>query len=400
MRGLRLLAVLCAVAGSLAIAAGASADEGNGRAKGRSKAVCTDAGLDLAHCDAHVATDEAGTPLVGPTPDPIALTPVDFQSAYKLPSSTAGFGQTIAIVDAFEYPTAESDLNTFSAQYGLPACTTGNGCFRKVNQDGGTNVRKYRADGGWSLEGALDLQTAHGICPNCNLVYVEARTNSFANLMTAVDTAARLGANVISNSYGGSEFSLETSSSYDGHYNHPGVAVTVSSGDSGFGNEFPASSRYVTAVGGTFLQRNGSARGWNETAWNGAGSGCSAYETKPAWQTAATQCARRAVADVAADADPASGASIYDSTPYQGSTGWWRVGGTSLAAPLVGAVYALAGNASASSYPATYAWSNPGSLFDITSGSNGTCAPALWCNAGTGWDGPTGLGTPNGTGGF
>jgi subtilase family serine protease len=399
-RGLRLLVALSALALSLAVVAGAGARDGNGRGRGHYKSVCTEAATDVAHCNAQVATDDAAIPLVGPTPDPVALTPADFQSAYKLPSSVAGAGQTIAIVDAFDYPTAEADLATFSKQYALPACTTANGCFRKVNQSGGTNLRGYRADGGWSLEGALDLQTAHGICPNCKLIYVEAKTNSFANLSAAVDAAAALGANVISNSYGGAEFSSETSTTYDGHYNHPGVAITVSSGDSGYAVEYPAASRYVTAVGGTYLQRDSSPRGWAETAWSGAGSGCSAFEPKPAWQSAATLCARRAVADVAADADPASGASIYDSTPYNNSTGWWRVGGTSLASPLVAGVYALAGNAKAASYPVTYPWSNPNGLFDITGGSNGTCPTSAWCNAGPGWDGPTGLGSPNGTAGF
>jgi subtilase family serine protease len=396
MRVLRLIVALCAA--SVPFLLGSTAGAVNGHANAR--AVCPGPAFDAAHCHAWVATDANARPLVGPTPDPVALTPQDFQSAYKLPSSTNGVGQTIAIVDAFDYPTAEADLNTFSRQYGLPPCTTANGCFRKVNQTGGTNLKRYRTDGGWALEGALDLQTAHGICPNCKILYVEALTNSFANLSTAVDTAASLGANVISNSYGGTEFSSETTSTYDGHYNHPGIAVTVSSGDNGYGAEYPAASRYVTAVGGTLLKRDSSARGWAETAWDGAGSGCSAYELKPAWQTTATGCARRAIADVAADADPASGASIYDSTAYNGSTGWWRVGGTSLAAPLIGGVYALAGNSSATTYPAAYPWSNASSLFDITSGSNGTCPTSAWCNAGAGWDGPTGLGTPNGVGGF
>jgi subtilase family serine protease len=362
-------------------------------------AVCPGPQNDAAACHARIATDAHGNPLVGPAPDPTALRPQDFVSAYNLPSATNGAGQTIAIVDAYDDPTAESDLGVFSAQYGLPPCTTGNGCFKKVNQNGSTNGLP-RANGDWALEIALDVETAHGICPNCKILLVEAKNNQFGSLGSGVDTAARLGANVISNSYGGSEFSLETSSSYDGHFNHPGVAITVSSGDNGYGSEYPASSRYVTAVGGTFLQRDASARGWAETAWSGAGSGCSAYEAAPTWQSG-TLCARRAVADVSADADPASGASIYDSTPYNGQSGWWRVGGTSLAAPLVGAVYALAQHPLGSiDYPVKHAWANRGSLFDIVSGSNGTCTTPTWCTAGAGWDGPTGLGTPNGIGAF
>jgi len=268
-----------------------------------------------------------------------------------------------------------------------------------VNQNGkrGNYPRK---NSGWALEITLDVQTAHGICPNCRILLVEAKTNSFTNLATAEDTAARLGADVISNSYGGSEFSTETSSTYDGHFNHPGVAITVSSGDNGFGVEYPAASQFVTAVGGTTLTADSSARGWHETAWDGAGSGCSSFEPRPSWQTSATLCGRRAVADVAADADPASGASIYDSTSYNGQTGWFQVGGTSLAAPLVAGVYALAGNSGSTSYPVSYAWANPGALFDVTSGSNGSCSTSAWCSARTGWDGPTGLGTPNGIGAF
>lgn len=396
MGSLRTLVALLALSAPLAIvslAAGA-----NGHANYH--AVCPAPAFDAAACHAQVVTDRNGNPDASSTPRPTALTPADFQSAYNLPSSTAGAGQTIAIVDAFHYPTAESDLNTFSQQYGLPACTTANGCFRQVNQTGGTNFRSYRTDSGWALEAALDIETAHGICPNCKILFVEAKTNSFANLSAAVDRAALLGANVISNSYGAGEFSSETSSSYDGHYNHPGVAVTVSSGDNGFAVEYPAASQYVTAVGGTTLARDGSPRGWSETAWNGAGSGCSAYEPKPSWQSGATLCSARAVADVAADADPSSGASIYDSTPYQGGTGWYQIGGTSLSAPLIGGVYALAGNASSTSYPVSLPWAHASSLFDVTAGSNGSCSPSVWCTAGSGWDGPTGLGTPNGVGAF
>jgi subtilase family serine protease len=383
----------------LAAAVIASAFAGGSAAKDKVKAkdVCTLSAEDEAACHAKVVTDDAGTPLASTSPT--GLTPQDFWSAYNLPYSTGGAGQTIAIVDAFDYPTAENDLNVFSAQFGLPACTTANGCFRLVNQDGGSNVRKYRTNSGWALEAALDLQTAHAICPSCRILFVETQTNSFANLSTGVNTAAALGANAISNSYGGSEFSQETSTTYGGAYNHPGIAITVSSGDSGFGVEFPAASPYVTAVGGTTLTRSGTVRGWTETAWDGAGSGCSAYVARPSWQTSATACSRRAVADVSADADPASGTSVYDTTAYQGQTGWFKVGGTSLAAPLIAGVYGLAGDAAGTSYPVSRAWTSPGSFNDVTSGSNGTCG-APQCSAGAGWDGPTGWGTPWGTAGF
>src|SRR6266567_3321454 len=389
MRALRRLAALLVASAPLLLASTGQAvnDHANYRA------VCPGAEVDSARCHADVVTDEHGNP--NATTSPTGLGPQDFWSAYNLPATTAGAGQTVAIVDAYDYATAENDLNVFSSQYGLPACTTANGCFSKVNQNGGSNVRRYRSSSGWALEAALDIETAHGVCPSCKIVLVEAQSNSFANLSTAEDTAASLG-NVISNSYGGSEFSSETSSSYDGHFNHPGIAITVSSGDGGYGVEYPAASQYVTAVGGTTLNINSSNQRTSETVWSGAGSGCSAYEPKPSWQTD-SGCAHRTVADVSADADPNTGASVYDTTRYQGQSGWFQVGGTSISAPLIGAVYALGtSNVTYGSYP----YAHTSSLFDVTFGSNGSCSPSYLCTAGSGYDGPTGLGTPNGTGGF
>jgi subtilase family serine protease len=322
---------------------------------------------------------------------PSGLGPSDLQSAYKLPSSTAGSGQTVAIVDAYNDPTAEADLGVYRSQYGLSACTTANGCFKKVDQNGGTSYPK--TDGGWAQEISLDLDMVSAVCPKCKIVLVEAKSASFADLGAAENTAARL-ANVVSNSYGGSDAS---DSSYGSYYNHPGVAITVSSGDSGYGVEYPASSRYVTAVGGTSLKKASNSRGWTETAWSGAGSGCSTYNTALSGQAGAgTGCSKRAVADVSAVADPATGVAVYDSTAYQGQSGWMVFGGTSVAAPVVAGVYGLAGNAA--SVNNNYPYSHSGSLFDVTAGSNGSCPTSQWCNARTGWDGPTGLGTPNGTG--
>jgi subtilase family serine protease len=320
---------------------------------------------------------------------PSGYGPADLQAAYALPSSTAGAGQTVAIVDAFDDPTAESDLAQYRSFYGLPACTTANGCFRKVNQSGGT-LPMPPPEPDWSLEISLDLDMVSAVCPNCHILLVESNTNLNTDLYTAEDTAARLGANAISNSYGGGESSSETSQ--DVHFNHPGVAITASSGDDGYGVSYPAASRYLTAVGGTSLTRGGGTRGWTESAWSGAGSGCSAYEPKPAWQTD-SGCSRRTVADVSAVADPNTGVAVL----FAGQ--WFTVGGTSASSPIVASVYALAGNASsvnAGSYP----YSHAGSLFDIATGSNGTCSPAYLCTGVGGYDGPTGLGTPNGTGGF
>jgi subtilase family serine protease len=323
---------------------------------------------------------------------PSGLSPANLQSAYKLPSSTAGTGQTVAIVDAYNAPNAEADLGVYRSQYGLSACTTANGCFKKVDQKGGTSYPK--TDPGWAQEISLDLDMVSAVCPNCKIVLVEATTNNFGDLGAAVNTAAGL-ADVISNSYGGSDASDTT---YGAFYNHPGKAITVSTGDAGYGVEYPASSRYVTAVGGTSLRTSTSTRGWTETAWSGAGSGCSKYNTALSGQSALTGCAKRAVADVSAVADPATGVAVYDSTPYQGQSGWLVFGGTSVSAPVIAGVYGLAANAA--SVTNTYPYAHTGSLFDVTSGSNGTCTTAKWCKAGTGWDGPTGLGTPNGVGAF
>lgn len=283
----------------------------------------------------------------------------------------------------------------YSSQYGLPVCTTANGCFKKVNQRGGTSYP--RKDAGWSLEISLDVEIVHAICPKCKILLVEADSNSFANLLSAEDYA-KAHADVVSNSWGGGEFSSETTSAYDGHFNAPGTPITFSSGDSGYGVEYPAASQYVTAVGGTTLKLTSTNARSSETVWSGAGSGCSAYEAKPLWQKD-SGCIRRTVADVAADADPNTGAAVYDSVRYQGRSGWFQVGGTSLASPIIAAVYALAGNGS-STMDGSYPYSHTSSLFDVTSGSNGNCGGSYLCTGKTGYDGPTGNGTPKGTGAF
>jgi len=356
------------------------------------------AGEGSARCHAHVVTDAKGNPHV--TQSVITgYGPLQFQTAYGVATSSSGVwawnGQTIAIVDAYDDPRAESDLNTYSQAFGLPACTTANGCFKKVNQTGGT---KYpRANQGWALEISLDVQAAHALCPLCKILLVEANSNSFANLLKAEDYATTH-ANVVSNSWGSNEFSSETSPIYDGHFDRPGVAITVSSGDNGFGVSYPAASRYVTAVGGTTLTLNPDNTRASETAWSGAGSGCSAFEAKPSWQVD-TGCANRSVADVSADADPATGAAVYDSYGYLGQSGWFQVGGTSLAAPLIASVYALAGNAASTLY-GSFPYAHTASLFDIVSGNNGVCGGSYLCTAGVAYDGPTGLGTPNGAWAF
>jgi subtilase family serine protease len=358
-----------------------------------SRPVCPGpASFGTARCHSHVTTDMNGNPKVAGTPS--GYGPVQFRTAYSLPAS-ASTPQTIGIVDAYDDPNIESDLAVYSSTYGLPSCTTANGCFKKVDQTGGTNYP--RKDAGWSLEISLDVEIAHALCPNCSILLVEAKSNSFANLIAAEDYA-KANANVVSNSWGGSEFSSETTSTYDGHFNVPGKPITFSSGDSGYGVEYPAASQYVTAVGGTTLTLNGNNTRNSETVWSGAGSGCSAYEPKPTWQKD-TGCIRRTVADVAADADPNTGAAIYDTVRYQGQLGWFQVGGTSLSSPIIAAVYALAGNG-ANTIDGSYPYSHLSGLFDVISGSNGSCGGSYLCTGKAGYDGPTGNGTPNGTSAF
>jgi len=353
------------------------------------KKVCGDTAVGFAHCNSRVVTDAKGKPVTQQTPR--GYGPADLQAAYALPSAGAGAGKTIAIVDAFDAPTAASDLNTYRSTFRLPACTTANGCFRKVNQSGNASPLP-RADGGWAQEISLDLDMASATCPNCKILLVEANSNAFTDLAAAEDTAARLGATVISNSYGGSEFAQETTATYNSHFNHPGIPITVSSGDAGYGVEFPAASQYVTAVGGTSLTKSGSA--FSERAWSGAGSGCSAFVAKPSWQHD-SGCSRRTVADVSAVADPNTGVAVYDSYRYQGAAGWMVFGGTSASAPIIAGAFALGGGTSPSK-----PYGNTAALHDVTSGSNGSCSVAYLCTTGTGFDGPTGLGTPNGVAAF
>ncbi len=375
-----------------------------------SRASCSSAAAGFARCHSLVSSIVRGNANSNPN---AGYTAQDLQRAYNL-SQVLGNGanETVAIVDAYDNPRAVSDLSTYRRTFGLGACTTPSPAATGCTFSNGATIRKVAQDGsqrypsgnvGWGQEISLDVDMVSAICPRCNILLVEATTNSIANLGAAVTTAANMGANAISNSYGASEFSGETAA--DGNYNHPGVAVTASTGDSGYGVQWPAASPYVTAVGGTSLKRATSARGFVETAWSGAGSGCSAYEARPSWQSIATiaaVCGKRAVADVSAVADPNTGVSVYDTYAsfLFGQSGWLVFGGTSVASPIIASVYALAGNpATAPSQP--YLQPAP-TLNDVVSGSNAGlvgCGTAL-CTAGAGWDGPTGLGSPNGIGAF
>ncbi|MFB7223718.1 carboxypeptidase regulatory-like domain-containing protein [Streptomyces sp. NPDC056227] len=323
--------------------------------------------------------------------------PADLQSAYNLPAD-GGAGQTVAIVDAYDDPTAEADLAVYRAQFGLPECTTANGCLTKVDQRGGTD---YPApDAGWAGEISLDLDMVSAIAPNAHILLVEADSNGMDDLGASVNEAVALGAKYVSNSYGSDYASGEgedpsETAFDDAYYNHPGVVITASSGDDGHGTSYPAASPYVTSVGGTSLvPDSGTSRGWSESAWAGAGSGCSSVEPKPAFQED-TGCANRSISDVSAVADPVTGVAVYQT--YGGRVaGWNSFGGTSASAPIIASVYAAAGAPVAGSYPNAYPYAAKAGLNDVTSGSNGTCSPDYLCTGATGYDGPTGLGTPDG----
>jgi subtilase family serine protease len=314
-----------------------------------------------------VVTDSAGQPLV--TPAPAGLGPSQIKQAYNFPTgSTAGLAKTIAIVDAQDDPTAEADLAAFDAQYGLPACTTANGCFTKVSQTG--TSRLPRPDAGWALEISLDVQWAHAVAPGAKILLVEASSASFANLLAAEDYA-RTHAQYVSNSWGAPEFFFE--SAYDSHFSQAGVSFFVAAGDSGATPEYPSASPNVVSVGGTTLTLNTDGSVASETGWSGGGGGCSRYETRPAAQASLAGIAnagcgtRRATPDVSLDADPNSGVAVYDTTSYQGVAGWFVVGGTSASTPMWAARSADSGALvnSAAVYGTTITYR------DITVGNNG-----------------------------
>jgi len=357
-------------------------------------------------CDAIRQTDPAPPSLapnvtgsgVAPAVIPSGYGPADLRSAYNLTGSGSP-AMTVAIVDAYDDPSAESDLAAYRSTYGLPPCTVGNGCFRKVNQSGNASPLPP-PDAGWAGEISLDLDMVSAICPGCRILLLEGQDASIASLGTAVNTAVGMGARFVSNSYGAPE--TGSANSYDAsYYNHPGVVITASSGDGGYGVSYPASGTGVTAVGGTSLRRSSGPRGWAETAWSGAGSGCSGSVPQPRFQAGLTTgCAKRAEADVAAVSDPQTGVAVYQSyTSSTTSPGWQVYGGTSAAAPIIASIYALAGNPGPTDSPNAYPYAHTLDLFDVTTGNNGVCGAPL-CAAGPGYDGPTGLGTPNGTGAF
>jgi hypothetical protein len=435
------------------------------------------------------------SPLAAPSPanGEVGYTPKELHTAYELPTTAPSSpSQTIALVDAYNDPTAAEDLKTYSKEFGLPEC--GIGCFTQYNENGNSEAanlpfpkttseletarksknseQKLKAERaeGWGLEISLDIETAHAICQNCNIALVEASSESDNNLETAESAAANLGATEISNSWGSPEcFEAGVCVPSTQAFNHPGIVITASTGDDGYLNwavrssaergfaSYPATSPDVVAVGGTRLELNGSGAWESETVWNdggesggvpdghgAGGGGCSVVFTAQPWQQnvadwSSVGCGTdRAVADVAADADPYTGVAVRYSRPeckfeyeeagkVKSVPDWCTIGGTSLASPLIASTYALAGGAGGVEYPAKTLYQNeklrPAALHDITatatSGSNGKCSQAfdeedaltgctpeeeaqtscslqLICLAHSGYDGPTGVGTPHG----
>ncbi|MFI5635022.1 carboxypeptidase regulatory-like domain-containing protein [Streptomyces sp. NPDC051664] len=350
---------------------------------------------------------EGGKGVRAASATPHGLAPGDLVSAYNLPKD-GGAGATIAIVDAYDNPNAASDLAVYREQFDLPPLKPGQ--FIKVNQRG-LQGDYPQAHEGWAAEISLDLDMVSAIAPNANIILVEADSATMPDLGAGVNQAVALGASYVSNSYGTGYSTTPGSGEWptdrqtaQQYYDHPGVAVVASSGDSSYGVSFPASSPHVTAVGGTSLVRDpDTARGWKESVWSslggGPGSGCSTTQLKPSFQKD-TGCAHRTVADVSAVADPVTGVAVYDTYGSTYGTGWGQYGGTSASAPIIAATYALSGSMLDSTYPNSYPYAHTDNLNDVTSGSNGTCDPTYLCTAAPGYDGPTGLGTPNGTAAF
>ena len=338
------------------------------------------------------------SPALASGPPTGSLTAQNLQQAYSLPSASQGSGQTVAVVAAYDDPDAATDLAAYRSEEGLSAC--GSGCFTKVNQTGQTAVADLPAPGvAEATSQSLDAVSA--VCPNCKLLLVEANSTAMSDLGTAVNEAVTLGAKFVDFGYGEPEAQVGAAEQTDDtdYFNHPGVVITAPSGDKGYGVDYPAASPDVIAVGGTVLTAdNGVARGWDESMWPDSGSGCSAYEQQPAWQTSAgltSICQGRVLNDISA---VASNVAYYD-TPDE--TGWSDGSGTEISAAVVAAAFALAGTPATDAYPAQYLYTNAQGLYDITTGSqgvtsNGTCAVTAECTVGVGYDGPTGLGTPNG----
>jgi len=349
----------------------------------------------------------------GPQPQitPSGVWPATIRTVYNLPSppslGNGGGAGVIAIVDAYDYPTAQSDFDNFSSTFGLPSSGSGlcnglNPCFVKVY--GTVGGVKPNANCGWAQEAALDIEWAHAMAPNAQIVLVEANSSSFSDLLYAVDVATKIvnaggyvasgntpamKAGEVSMSWGGSEFRGETS--YDGHFNNSSnVVYFAASGDSGGKTIYPSASPYVVSAGGTTLTFSGSTV--TETGWSGSGGGPSKYEARPGYQKGIVTIvgSARGTPDFSFDADPNSGVSVYDSTPCGGMSGWMVFGGTSVSSPslsgIVNAAFSFS-NSSTTELGTIYGGLGTTNFRDIKSGNAGKFS------ATTGWDFVTGVGS-------
>jgi hypothetical protein len=340
------------------------------------------------NCLARVRTDV--TPLASPGNEGYGAD--DLQSAYGLTTAMMNSDPqaTIGIIGAYGYSALASDLAAYRTQYGLPACTVASGCLTILNQNGATSPMPS-GNTDWNGETALDVDMASAGCPKCKILVVMANNDQDDGLFIANTVAFQKGATVISNSWGGPEQGGE--SSYESYFNHPGVATFVATGDDGYddggeGPDYPSTSLYAIGVGGTTLtQSTTNTRGWTEAGWSDGGSSCSTSFARPSWQTATGSCTKRMTSDIAAVGDPNTGPYIY----HAAEGGWVPVGGTSAASPLAAAIFAQTGHGDATSQ---FPYLHTAAFNDVTTGKNGTCSGVL-CKAGAGWDGPTGVGTPN-----
>ena len=359
----------------------------------RSQAVCSPTKANEVRCDAVIDTTPSAGAASPVSTVPIGFGPAEFHHAYNLPTRSRRKNPVIAIVGAYDNPDSKNDLDVYNQTFGLPyfpSCgsTIKTSCYQKVTQ-----AKVMTTNQSWIVESSLDVQTSHQICQNCKIILVEAATSNIEDMIWANDKAVSLGANVVNDSWGRGESSA--TKDYDTHFSRLGVTFVASSGDSGYNSHYPASSPYFTAVGGTSLLLDSSKNWLKETAWAKGGSNCSINEPKPVFQKD-TGCTRRSVADVSADADDeVSGAAIYDTFGIDGVGGWLKLGGTSLAAPLISGVYGLSAASPGRGNSLPYLHGNSANLHDVQAGTNGGCTTYI-CLAGTGYDGPTGLGTPNG----
>jgi MYXO-CTERM domain-containing protein len=329
-------------------------------------------------CKSYVLADVDGSPLAFASPQGFGADAI--QAMYHIDPSL-GDGVTVAVVDAYGYEELEADLAVYRAQYGMAECKLATGCLTIYNNDGNTTPLAADSDKGWIGETALDVQMVSAACPKCKIVVVQAESPG-GGLEIGQIVVKGKPVDTISNSWGGGEFPGTVNQ--EGDYNNPGIGTFASTGDNGFsgGAEYPATSAYVIAVGGTSFD------GTTNTAWSGAGSACSSVIAKQVWGPNDAPCSMRAAADISAIADPQTGVASY--IGKQG--GWQEVGGTSAASPISAALFAAAGHADARPQ---FVYAHRDAFLDVVGGSTGSCGGGPICSGTPGWDGPTGVGIPD-----